>query len=107
MNGRARARFVGLALLPAVVAVAGCGVPDQAHPTQLGDNAVSVVVPASSTSIPTALQTRHVELCLVSGDHLVKITTALPVPLSVRRTLQALVDRAADGAAGRNPVGHR
>jgi spore germination protein GerM len=85
-------RPASLTLVVALVALAGCGVPGQQHPTQLDDNDVHLLAPVTTTTLPQGTPTRPVELCLISGDHLTRNLTELATPLSVTRTLQALVD---------------
>jgi hypothetical protein len=87
MKGR---RLRSLLVLGAV-ALAGCGVPGQSNPTRLDNSGVRVVPPASTTSIPLGTSTRHVDVCLIAGDHLVASTQEIPTPISTRDAIEALV----------------
>ncbi len=86
-----------LTVIVAFMTAGGCGVPGQTHPTQLDNNDVHIATPATTTSLPPGTRTRHVELCLLSDDHLIAVPTELPTPLSASRTLQALVDASRTG----------
>jgi spore germination protein GerM len=79
-------------IMLATLAIAGCGVPGQSQPTQLDENGVRIVASETTTSLPRGTPTRRVDLCLVADDHLITVPTELPTPLTVRRTLQALVN---------------
>jgi hypothetical protein len=72
-----------------VVAVASCGVPGQTEPTQLANDNVRAATP--TTRFPPGTAVRRIEMCFVSGDHLIAILVPLPSPLTVPRTLEALV----------------
>jgi hypothetical protein len=83
-------RALPLVVLLGVVVVGGCGVPSDSHPTVLDDHGVQVAAPPTTRA--SGVGTRRVQLCLVSGGRLTAITVALPSPLSVARTLHALID---------------
>lgn len=74
------------------MAIAGCGVPGQSHPQQLDESSVQIGASETTTSLPLGTRTRHVDLCLVADDHLIEIPIRLRTPLTVRRTLQALIN---------------
>jgi hypothetical protein len=82
-----RRALVGLLALMAFV---GCGVHTQTSPTLLNDDNVRVVGPAPSATGSPETATDRTELCFFSGDHLVTIVRALPVPVSAHRVLEAL-----------------